>query len=258
MNKKLAFGMSVMVLSSLTGCDKPQTSAKPQASTPELLLNPPAFYVAVDGLSRTDDHFKTNAFKPMANHCWEYTTVRKCMALYAKEGDGSHGSSADIGGFFAEYSYATKKWEVKAETLAFTQNGAWGEAPTPNFVMLGPDKYGFVMTTSFTQGGYAEEHLSLYGVSGKGFVEMLQMPSHYDNGATGEEDQSKLYNVQVMLSEDIDNTQDYYPPKAKLVVDGKYDVASDEQLSKLFGKATEIRLIYKDGQYVVEGQGGKS
>jgi len=196
MKKTLTVSLIAVALSSLAGCNKPPSTDKPTASALEPVLNDVVFYPDEDALKRPDDRFKNNGFKPLAHHCWEYTTSRKCMALYAKAGDGSHPSSAEISGFFAEYSHASKQWEVKAESLAFAQEGAWGEAPMPTFVKLGPDRYGFVMTTGSTNQGTSQEFLTLYGVNGKGLVAMLSLPISENNGGATEE-KSELYDVQV-------------------------------------------------------------
>ena len=102
MKKTLTVSLITLVLLSLSGCNKPQSVDKAASSSLEPVLNPSDFYPNDDVLKRSDDHFESNEFKPLANHCWEYTTARKCIALYSKEGDGTHVSSAEIGGFFAE------------------------------------------------------------------------------------------------------------------------------------------------------------
>ncbi len=254
MKKTLIVSLIAVVLSSLAGCNKPSSTDKPTTSALEPVLNPSGFDPEFEGvLKRSEDHFKSNGFKPLANHCWDYTTARKCIALYAKAGNGSHASSADIGGFFAEYNHTSKQWDVKAESLAFSENGTWGEAPIPTFVKLGPDRYGFVMTTGFTQGGFYDELLTLYGVNGKGIIEMLRLPIAYDNGMTGEEE-SGLYEVQVMLSQVIDPAKEFYDLKATLTVKGKYDLENNQELTKLFGKAKEVMLAFHNGEYIPEGE----
>lgn len=257
MSPYCAAGFIALAITGLLGCSHPDKSPPTQKAVAEsttisdqVLLNPQEFYVNDPVLIQASQEFTSRHFKELAKQCWYYYGVQKCMVLFTKDGSGSHASSADIGGFFAEYAAKTQKWAVTAQSLSFTQNGSWGEAPTPHFVKLGPEKYGFLMESSYTQGGYTNSHTTLYGIIGSSFVEMLNLPTYDGNGAATE-DPSQSYSVTVNLYQIVDSHKDFYDLKAELVIDGNYDYLKDESYGKLFAKSKSVNIPFQNGAYVI-------
>jgi hypothetical protein len=243
------FFAAVLILVCIGGCWKGESSRK--ASEQDVLLNPPA-PESDQSIVGAAKNFTDNSFKPLSAHYWYDSEKPKAMMLFSKKGDGSHASAARIGGLFAEYSGGTNKWEIRAQSLTFTENGSWGQAPEPRFIKLGPGKYGFIMEPGYTGQGYTQQTLFVYGVVGNNFAELLKIPSYSDNGGTGAAE-SEMYTVKVNLYQLIDDKKDFYDMKARLFIDGKYSMTPDDDFSKIFGKSKEVGIVFNNGVYVIGG-----
>jgi hypothetical protein len=243
----------VLILMCITGCWKGESPRKTTAQ--EALLTPPS-PESDQAVNSALKNFSDKSFKPLSTYYWYDPGKPKVMMLFSKPGDGSHVSSAQIGGLFAEYDGETKKWEIKALSPAFAENGSWGQAPEPRFIKLGSEKYGFIMEPAYTGQGYTQQALFVYGVIGNNFVEMLKIPSYSDNGGTGA-DESEMYTVKVNLYQIIDNKKEFYDMRARLFIRGKYSMTPDDDLSKVFGNAKEVGIVFKNGVYVVAGSNAR-
>ncbi|MCE1187114.1 MAG: hypothetical protein LWW92_16105, partial [Rhodocyclales bacterium] len=160
--------------------------------------------------------------------------------------DDVHAASAQVGALVAEYSEEFNRWDVVAESLSFSEEGSWGSAPSPTFLRLGPNKVGFMMESSVTAQGYIEGGVSVYGVIGKQFVQMLSLPSLANNGGTGDEE----YTMSTRLFQVADPSQEFYPIRAELKIAGKRTVAEEERFLKVFGDKTQLDFVFKDGVFV--------
>jgi hypothetical protein len=238
----------LMVILCTFGCSKKETGR--DAGKGEILLNPPSpeSDPAISGAAKD---FRKKSYKPLADYCWYDSREPKFMMLFSRPGDGSHASGARIGGLFAGYDVETKKWKIRAQSLAIAEAGAWGEAPQPRFIRLGPDRYGFIMEPGYTGQGYTEQMLLVYGVTSGGFSEMLKLPSFADNGGTGV-GESEMYTVHVDLYQIVDTAKEFYDLKAGLFIDGPYPMTPDDEYGKVFGTARTARFVFGNGRYVVE------
>jgi hypothetical protein len=246
---KRFFVLAVTIIC-IAGCWK-QEGSRNSAGT-EVLLNPPLPENDA-AISSTMEYFGKRGFKPLARQCWHEGDASKFMMLFAKPGNGSHASGAEISGLFAAYSGKGKKWEIRARSLAFTENGTWGEPPEPRFMKLGPDRYGFIMEPGFLGQGYTKHALFVYGVKENKFVEVLKIPSYADNAGVVYND-ADIYTVKVNLYQVVDNSKEFYDLKAKLVITGKYAITSDDEFYEAFGTAREATISFRNGAYVVGGK----
>ncbi len=228
------------------GCKKSENN---QIATTALLNPENASYD--ESVDRTYATFKEKGFKLLSENYWLDSDKPKYMAIFSKPGSGSHASSAEIGGIYAEYTESTKKWDIKAESLSFKTSGSWGEAPVPRFIKIGKDRYGFMMVTSFTGQGYTNSVTTIYGVVGTNFVEMISVPTGEDNSGTGNE----AYEVRVNLKQELDKNKEAYDITAILNIDGKHTILPEDEYGKVFGNSQEITFIFKDGVYVKSNQG---
>lgn len=234
----------------IAGCWN-QEGSRNSAGT-EVLLNPPLPENDAT-ISSTVEYFGKRGFKPLGRQCWHEGDAPKFMMLFAKPGNGSHASGAEISGLFAEYSGKGKKWELRARALAFTENGTWGEPPEPRFMKLGPDRYGFTMEPGFLGQGYTKRALFIYGVVGNNFVELLKIPSYADNAGVVY-DEADVYAVKVNLYQVIDKRREFYDLQAKLAIYGKYAITSDDEFYEAFGNAREATISFRNGAYAVGGK----
>lgn len=246
---KRLFVLALAILC-FAGCGK-QKSGSESAGT-EVLLNP-AIPENDSAISSVVETLGKKSFKPLGRHLWRDRAGIKFMMLFAKPGNGSHASGAEISGLFAEYDAKTKKWAVTAQAVSFAENGAWGEPPEPRFVKLGPERYGFTMEPGFLGQGYTKQALFVYGVEGNKFVELLKIPSYADNAGAVYHD-ADIYTVKVDLSQVIDGGKEFYDLKAKLEITGKYAISPDDEFYEVFGKAKDAAFVFKNGKYVAEGK----
>ncbi len=237
----------VLLMTCVAGCWKEEGSRK--IAGQEVLLTPPSVE-SDQTVNNAIKKFTGKSFKPLSAYYWSDPGKPKVMMLFSKRGDGSHVSTAQISGLFAEYNGEMKKWEIRASSLSFTENGSWGQAPEPRFIKLGPEKYGFIMEPGYTGQGYTQQALFVYGVIGNGFVEMLKIPSYADNEGTGA-NKEELYTVKVNLYQIIDDKKDFYDLKARLFIDGKYAMTSDDDFEKVFGNSKEIDFVFRKGVYTL-------
>lgn len=244
------FLVLAVIIFCIAGCWKQENSRK-SAGT-EVLLNPPLPENDA-AIGSAVEYFGKKGFKPLARQCWHEGATPKFMMLFARPGNGSHASGAEISGLFAEYGGKGKKWELRARALAFTENGTWGEPPEPRFMKLGPDRYGFTMEPGFMGQGYTKQALFIYGVIGNQFVELLKIPSYADNAGVVYDD-ADIYAVKVNLYQVIDNRKEFYDLKTKLEITGKYAITPDDEFYEAFGSAREATIGFRNGAYVVGGK----
>ncbi|MEA5114205.1 MAG: hypothetical protein VB050_09255 [Geobacteraceae bacterium] len=241
------FAVIMLAMFCLAGCGKQENAHK--TVDKEVLLNPsiPENDAAISSVA---ENFGKKSFKPLARHLWHDPAGSKFMMLFARPGNGSHASGAEISGLFAEYEAKAKKWKVTAQALSFAENGAWGEPPEPRFVKLGPDRYGFTMEPGFMGQGYTKQALFIYGIKGNKFVELLKIPSYADNAGAVFND-AEIYTVKVNLYQVIDGRKEYYDLKAKVEITGKYAITPDDEFYEVFGKSKEATIVFRNGRYVV-------
>jgi hypothetical protein len=238
----------------IAGCWKEESGRK--AAEQEVLLTPPS--VESDQTVNNEiKKFAEKSFKPLSAYYWSDPGKPKVMMLFSKPGDGSHVSSAQIGGLFAEYDGKLKKWTMRAISGSFAENGSWGQAPEPRFIKLGHEEYGFIMEPGYTGQGYTQKALYVYGVVGKSFVEILKIPSYSDNEGTGSNEKDS-YTVKVDLYQIIDDKKDFYDMKARLLIDGNYAMTPDDDFSKIFGNSKAIDIVFKNGLYTIAGNKARS
>jgi predicted small lipoprotein YifL len=237
----------LMAIFCIAGCGKKETP--PNAAGQEVLLNP-SMPENDEAISNVAEFFGKKSFKPLARYCWHEKGLPKFMMLFARPGNGSHASGAEISGLFAEYDGESKKWKIKARSLSFTENGTWGEAPEPRFVKLGPDRYGFTMEPGFMGQGYTKQALFVYGVTENRFVELLKIPSYADNAGAVYND-ADIYTVKVDLYQVIDDRKVYYDLKAKVEISRKYAITPDDEFYETFGKTRDAVFVFRNGRYVV-------
>jgi len=249
---KRLFAVFLLIMC-VAGCWKEENTRK--AAKQEVLLTPPSVE-SDQAVNNAIKKFMDKSFKPLSAYYWSDPGKPKVMMLFSKRGDGSHVSTAQISGLFAEYNGEMKKWEIRASSLSFTENGSWGQAPEPRFIKLGPEKYGFIMEPGYTGQGYTQQALFVYGVIGNGFVEMLKIPSYSDNEGTGA-NQGEIYTVKVNLYQIIDDKKDFFDLKARLFIDGKYTMTPDDDFAKVFGNSKEIGFVFRNSAYVIEGNSGR-
>jgi len=237
--------MSMFFIMLTAGCSKSENN---QAASIALLNPISASYD--QSINSVYASFKEKGFKLLGENYWLDSDKPKYMAIFSKSGNGSHASSAEIGGVYAEYTESTKKWDVKAESLSFTTSGSWGEAPIPRFIKIGKHKYGFLMESRFSGQGYSNSNMSIYGIVGSNFVEMLSVPTGEDNSGTGKE----TYEVRVTMQQELDKSKEAYDVTAKLTVSGKHSISQEDEYGKMFGNSQKSTFVFKDGVYVKQDQ----
>lgn len=247
--KKISILLCATVVMSFIMLAIVYTKSESDQATSVALINPRSQYYD-QSVNRAYATFEEKGFKLLGENYWLDSDKPKYMAVFSKSGNGSHASSAEIGGVFAEYNESTNKWEIKAESLSFKTSGSWGETPIPRFIKIGGNKYGFLIETGFTGQGYFISNTSLYGVVGSNFVEMLSVPTGENNSGTGNEP----YEVSVSLHQVLDESKVAYDITAKLSVIGKYIISPEDEYGKMFGNSQKSTFIFKDGVYVKQDQ----
>ncbi len=239
----------MLLAASLVGaCKNESTPVAPEApklEIPVYVLNLPDPSTSSD-MVMIREKFRKNGLTPLAERVWSDMKPARYMVVFSKSGDDVHAASAQVGALVAEYSEEFNRWDVVAESLSFSEEGSWGSAPSPTFLRLGPNKVGFMMESSVTAQGYIEGGVSVYGVIGKQFVQMLSLPSLANNGGTGDEE----YTMSTRLFQVADPSQEFYPIRAELKIAGKRTVAEEERFLKVFGDKTQLDFVFKDGVFV--------
>jgi hypothetical protein len=240
--------LAVMVAAALVGgCKQEAAPAAPEAPKVEIpvyALNVPDPQTSSEMVT-TLEKFRKNGLTPLAHHVWNDMKPARYMVVFSKSNGEAHAESAQVGALLAEYSEEFNRWSVVAESMSFSEAGSWGSAPAPSFLRLGPDKVGFMMEGGVTAQGYTEGDVSVYGVIGKQFVQMLTLPTLANNGGTGDEE----YTVSTRIFQVADPSQEFYPLRAELKIAGKRKVAEEERFLKVFGDKTQVDFVFKGGVF---------
>lgn len=249
-NKKMILWLAVIV-GSIVGVAVifSLISSEKKVADQEILITPSSPNYS-QNINNAVQNFEKNEFKQLASYLWIDSISPKYMVIFSKANCEFHSCGAEIGGFFAEFNNEIKNWDIKAHNLSFAEGGSWGTAPQPNFIKLGPDKYGFIMEMGFSGQGYTEGSLHVYGVLGNKFVKMLSIRSFFSNdGAVG--DKSNLFcKADVNFYQIVNDKKDFYDMKAMLKIEGNR-AKCDEDILKLFGDMKEISIIFKDSVYII-------
>jgi hypothetical protein len=246
MSKKLIV-LAVLTLS-LFGCQRDDSACIVSCGPLMITATPPA---SDPGLQQEDDRFVGKSFTRIAETIWYRGENPLFIRLYAKAKGACHACTAEMGGYLAEYDPVRRCWEVIARSFRFSENGSYGEAPEILFLQLGPSRFGFVMMPSYMAQGIVVQRMNVFLASRSGFKQILDAPVYFDNSGSLE-DESRAETIRVDMHQVVSPEKEVYDLKVKVVAKNTSPDNDDYGFRALYGDASELKLVFKNGAYVIE------